>query len=202
MSTIVRLIFGLPGAVVVTGAIFVLLATVIQQDQNVELSEATTVEINVTRQLQDTQTASAEDFQRPVLDQPPPPPPTVVDPSFRPTMSVQMGELPDLSNVDVEIGTNFNPDRDAQPIVRIPPQYPQRCMARASELETVTVQFDVTPEGTVVNIEVVSSTNSCLNRAAARAVQRWRYNPKIVDGVAQPRFGVRTALDFALEGDA
>ena len=202
MNSIVRLIFGLPGALIVTALIFVLLATVIQQDQNVELNESATVEINVTRQLQDTQTQNAEDFQRPVLDQPPPPPPNVVETNFRPDMTATIGDLPDLSDVDVEISTNFNPDRDAQPIVRIPPQYPQQCMNRASALEVVTVEFDVTPEGTVVNINVVDSTNSCLNRAASRAVGRWRYNPKIVDGVAQPRFGVRTALDFRLADDA
>ncbi|MDT8437731.1 MAG: energy transducer TonB [Wenzhouxiangellaceae bacterium] len=200
MNTPIRLIAGLPGAVVVTALVFLLLATVISQRENVELSEDVSVEINVTRQLKDTSQQRAEDFQRPVLDQPPPPPPTVTDPSFRPTMSVQMGALPDLGGVDIDIGTGFNPDRDAQPLVRIPPQYPQRCMSRARDTETVVLEFNVTPEGNVVNPQVVQSTNSCFDRAAMRAVERWRYNPKIVDNVAQPRFGVRTAIDFALEG--
>ncbi|MEX0916109.1 MAG: energy transducer TonB, partial [Wenzhouxiangellaceae bacterium] len=158
------------------------------------------VQINVTRQLQDTADRRTEDFQRPVLDQPPPPPPTVTDPSFRPQMSVQLGALPDLSSVDIDIGTGFNPDRDAQPLVRIPPQYPQRCMARADKRESVLVEFDVTPEGTVVNPRVLDSTNSCLENAATRAVERWRYNPKIVDNVAAPRVGVRTTIEFRLEG--
>ena len=199
MNKLIRLISGIPCALVVTAAIFVLLATVIRQDQNVELDESNVVEINVTRQLQDTQTQNVEDFQRPVLDQPPPPPPNLVDTNFVPEIVAQV-DLPDLSGGPIEINTNFNPDRDAQPIVRIPPQYPQQCTSRAENLETVTVEFDVTPEGTVVNINIVATTNSCLNRAAQRAVGRWRYNPKIVDGVAQPRFGVRTALDFTLEG--
>ncbi|HKL50898.1 MAG TPA: energy transducer TonB [Wenzhouxiangellaceae bacterium] len=200
MNNLIRLITGLPGAVVVTSFIFLVLATVISNQGNVELSEDRSVQINVTRQLQDTSQQRTEDFQRPVLDQPPPPPPTVNDPSFRPEMSVQMGELPDLSNVDVDIGTGFNPDRDAQPLVRIPPQYPQRCMARAENSESVLVEFDVTPEGTVVNPRVLESTNSCFNSAAMRAVERWRYNPKIVDNVAEPRVGVRTTIDFQLEG--
>ncbi|MFO7764461.1 MAG: energy transducer TonB [Wenzhouxiangellaceae bacterium] len=200
MNNIIRLITGIPGAVVVTAAIFLILATVISTRDDVQLSEDRSVQINVTRQLQDTETQVAEDFQRPVLDQPPPPPPTVTDQDFRPEMSVQVGALPDLSGVDVDIGTGFNPDRDAQPLVRIPPQYPQRCMARADNLESVSVEFDVTPEGTVVNPRVLDSTNSCLNRAAMRAVERWRYNPKIVDGVAEPRLNVRTVIDFELEG--
>jgi protein TonB len=156
------------------------------------------VQINVTRQLQDTSQQSQQDFQRPVLDQPPPPPPTVTDTEFRPEMSVEMGELPDMSNVDMDIGTGFNPDRDAQPLVRIPPQYPQRCMTRAADREAVTVEFDVTPEGNVVNPRVINASNSCFNRAAMRAVERWRYNPKIVDNVAEPRLGVRTTIEFQL----
>lgn len=200
MSNMIRLILGLPGALIVTALIFLVLATVVTTRQDVQLTEDRSVQINVTRQLQDTADQRAEDFQRPVLDQPPPPPPTVNDPSFRPQPTAQIGALPDLSNVDVEIGVGFNPDRDAQPLVRIPPQYPQRCMARAEDSESVLVEFDVTPEGTVVNTRVIESSNSCFNRAAMRAVERWRYNPKIVDDTAQPRFGVRHVLEFALEG--
>jgi len=197
---IIRLLTGLPGAALVTTLIFLVLATVISTRDDVQLSEDRSVQINVTRQLQDTQNQANQDFQRPVLDQPPPPPPTVTDPSFRPQINVQIGALPDLTGVDIDIGTGFNPDRDAQPLVRIPPQYPQRCMARAKPRESVLVQFDVTPEGTVVNTEVLESTNSCFDRAAMRAVERWRYNPKMVDNVAQPRFGVQHVIEFALEG--
>jgi protein TonB len=200
MKNTIRLIIGLPGALIVTSLIFLALATVVATRQDVQLTEDRSVQINVTRQLQDTADQRTEDFQRPVLDQPPPPPPTVNDPSFRPQPTATIGSLPDLSSVDVDIGTGFNPDRDAQPLVRIPPQYPQRCMARASDSESVLVEFDVTPEGTVVNTRVIESSNSCFNRAAMRAVERWRYNPKIVDDTAQPRFGVRHVLEFALEG--
>ena len=33
---------------------------------------------------------------------------------------------------------------------------------------------------------------------ATRAAERWKYNPKIVDGEAQPRFGVRTVIEFQI----
>ncbi len=199
MSSILRLFTGLPGAILVTSVIFLLLATVIQQRQDVVLSDDQAVQINVLRQLEDRVDQRAEDFQRPVLDQPPPPPPMVSDPSFRPSMDVAMGALPDFSATDVDIGTGFNPDRDAQPLVRIPPQYPSQCQRTARELETVVVEFDVTPEGSVINARVLDSTNACFNRAAMRAVERWRYAPRIIDGQAQPRFGVRTAIDFGME---
>ena len=198
MSSIIRLFTGLPGAILITSVLFLLLATVIQQRQDVDLSDAQAVQINVLRQLEDRTDQRPEDFQRPVLDQPPPPPPMVTDPSFRPSMAVEMGALPDFSATNVDIGTGFNPDRDAQPLVRIPPQYPSQCQRTARDRETVVVEFDVTPEGSVINARVIETTNACFNRAAMRAVERWRYAPRIIDGQSQPRFGVRTALDFDL----
>lgn len=198
MTTTVRLFSGLPAAAIITALLFLILAALIRQQGEVQLTEDRSVSINITRQLEDRSTQKDADFQRPVLDQPPPPPPVVHDPSFRPTVSAQLGNLPDFSKAQVDIGTGFNPDRDAQPLVRIPPQYPDQCQRGAKPREAVTVEFNVTPEGTVVNPQVVDSTNSCFNRAALRAVERWRYQPRIVDNQARPRFGVRTTLVFNL----
>jgi len=199
MNSAIRLVSGLPGAIIVTTVVFVLLALVIQQRQDVVLSDDRAVQINILRQLDDRVDQRAEDFQRPVLDAPPPPPPMVSDPSLRPTIDTAIGSLPDFSATDIDIGSGFNPDRDAQPLVRIPPQYPSQCQRTARGTETVVVEFDVTPEGSVINARVLDSTNTCFNRAAMRAVERWRYAPRVVDGNAQPRFGVRTAIDFGME---
>lgn len=198
MNAIARLSTGLPGAVLVTALLFLVLAALIRQDDVVTLDEDPTVEINVTRQLQDTEVRHQAEFQRPVLDEPPPPPPASHDTDFKPTVSGRIGELPDFSQAELDIGTGFNPDRDAQPMVRIPPQYPGRCQSRAAPVERVVVEFDVTPEGAVVNPEVIDSTNSCFHRAALRAVERWKYEPKVQDGQAQPRYGVRTQFTFQL----
>ena len=198
MSPVIRLFSGLPGAFLITVSIFLLLASVIAHNQDVQLSDDISIQINISRQIEDRSQQRAEDFQRPVLDQPPPPPPVVTDPSFRPTIGGTAVDAPDLGPA-LDIGTGFNPDRDAQPLVRIPPQYPQRCQARARPVETVLVEFDVTPEGTVIDPRVIETSNTCFNRAAMRAVEQWRYQPRIVNEVAQPRFGVRTAIDFSLE---
>lgn len=200
MTTLIRVLGGLPGAVIVTALIFLILAMLIGRDQDVQLTDETTININVLRQLEDRTLTQQTDVERPVLDQPPPPPPMVNDPSFRPDPGGARVAAPDLS-ADVDIGTGFNPDREAQPLVRIPPQYPSQCSGAAGQTETVVMEFNVTPEGTVVNPEVIQSTNRCFNRAATRAVQRWKYAPKIVNNEPQPRFGVRTALDFVLEGE-
>jgi protein TonB len=194
-----RFLFGAPGAVVVTALLFLILAALIQQRGDVRLSEDKSVNINITRQIEETAAqADQADFRRPVLDQPPPPPPTVYDASFRPTVSGQIGSLPDFSQTDLDIGTGFNPDRDAQPLVRIPPQYPENCQSRAKPLEFVVVEFNVTPEGAVVDPKVVESSNSCFERSALRSVERWKYQPKVIDNQAQARLGVRTQITFRL----
>jgi periplasmic protein TonB len=195
----VRLLIGLPGAAIVTFTLFFILAGMISQVGEIELSEDKSVEINVTRQLEDTQDVRQADLQRPVLDQPPPPPPSVQDASFRPSIDGAVGALPEME-MNLDIGTGFNPDRDAQPLVRIPPQYPDRCQTRAKPQEAVTLEFDVNPEGNVVNPRVLNSSNSCFDRAAMRSVERWRYAPSIRDGQPRPRLGVRTRVTFNLEG--
>jgi protein TonB len=159
--------------------------------------EKSAVKIDVTAKIQDTDINASREFKRPTLDTPPPPPPAVNDPSNRPALGGVRASIPQL-DVNLSIGSGFNPDRDAQPLVRIPPQYPERCQARAGARETVFLQFDVTPDGTTTNIEVVDSTNSCFNREAARSVERWKYQPKIVDNEAQWRRGVQTQITFEL----
>lgn len=200
MNTALRVLLGLPGAVLITAVLFAVLAGLIRQTAEVRLSEDKSVSIHVTRQIEDTSVRSLVDLQRPVLDRPPPPPPAVHDSSFRPSITGQIGELPDFSKTELDIAIGFNPDRDAQPVVRIPPMYPDRCESRAQPVEYVVVQFDVTPEGAVVNPRVVNSSNSCFERAAMQSVSRWKYQPKVEGGQPKPRFGVQTQITFQLKG--
>ena len=90
-------------------------------------------------------------------------------------------------------------DRDAPPRVRIPPQYPRKCLARAKSKEVVAVEFDVAPEGRVVNASVVDSTNACFNKAALASVSGWEYRPA-TDENGDPRWrrGVQTVITFEL----
>lgn len=197
MGSAFRLIAGVPGAIIVTGLLFLFMAAMIRQQVRLD-DEKAAVNISITAQLADTDLGNANrDIKRPTLDAPPPPPPAVNDPSNRPALDGVGAAVPQI-DANLSIGSGFNPDRDAQPLVRIPPQYPERCMGRADASESVAVQFDVTPDGQTTNIEVVQTSNSCLNRAAVRSVQRWKYQPKIVDNEAQWRRGVQTVITFEL----
>jgi protein TonB len=197
MGSAVRLFVGVPVAAVVTALLFLFMSAMIRQE--VRLADAEdAININITAQIEDSALNNAQkEFKRPTLDAPPPPPPAVNDPSNRPALDGVRAEIPQI-DANLNIGTGFNPDRDAQPLVRIPPQFPDRCQGRASSEEVVVVQFDVTPDGQTTNIEAIDSTNSCFNRAATRSVERWKYQPKIVDNEAQWRRGVVTQIKFQL----
>ncbi|MCK5745127.1 MAG: energy transducer TonB [Oricola sp.] len=197
MGSTIRLLLGVPGAVIVTVGLFLFMAGMIRSELRLD-EEKDAVNIRITQQLEDTDLTNANrEFKRPTLDAPPPPPPAVNDPSNRPALDGVRAQIPEI-NASLNIGSGFNPDRDAQPLVRIPPQYPERCMSRAGAKESVLVQFDVTPDGQTTNITTVESSNSCLNRAAERSVERWKYQPKIVDNEAQWRRGVQTVITFEL----
>ncbi|MEL6365706.1 MAG: hypothetical protein AAFR11_12790, partial [Pseudomonadota bacterium] len=161
-----RLIIGLPIAAAVTFGLFLLMTNLIALGQDVQIADdSETVNINITRQLQETDFSNQQrEFERPNIEAPPPPPPVVQQQQLD-VDDLGGVEIPEFSVSEVASG-GFNPDRDAQPLVRIDPQYPDRCQSRAEGEEVVVVQFDVTPDGSVVNVEVIETTNSCFNRAA------------------------------------
>lgn len=89
-------------------------------------------------------------------------------------------------------------DFDGRPAVRVPPQYPEKCMRTAKEKESVLVRYDVNERGDTENIEIEQTTNKCLNEAASEAVVKWKYRPKTVDGAPVARRGVQTVVSFVL----
>ncbi|MCI5048382.1 MAG: energy transducer TonB [Aquisalinus sp.] len=201
MQSLVRLILGTPLALVFTAFLFLVMYALITDDDLQLEDPGEQVKIDLGRKIQDTEIANQNAFERPNLDQPPPPPPAINTADFQPEVQGVSAVTPEF-DANLDIGTGFNPDRDAQPLVRIPPQYPDRCQGRGNAGDKrVTVEFDVTPDGQTTNPRVVSTDDSCLNRYAERAVLNWKYQPKIVDGEATPRFGVRTTFVFRLEDE-
>src|SRR5207247_699112 len=90
-------------------------------------------------------------------------------------------------------------DHDVMPLVRIEPDYPLAAAQRGLE-GWVIVRFTITPIGTVRDAAVVKSDPKwTFDEAAVRAVSRWKYNPKIEDGLAVERRGVQVLLRFQLE---
>ena len=89
-------------------------------------------------------------------------------------------------------------DGDAVPMVRVPPQYPERAMQRGIE-GRVLIEFTISKSGGVKDAKVIAAEpSSIFNKAAIKAVLQWKYNPKIVNGKAVEQVGVRIAIPFKL----
>ncbi len=75
-------------------------------------------------------------------------------------------------------------------------EYPSRCARQAGDIESVTVIFDVLPDGRTANIGIKSTTNDCFNQAAMTSVRRMRFSASTVDGVPQIETGRLATLNF------
>jgi protein TonB len=90
-------------------------------------------------------------------------------------------------------------DTDIVPIVRVQPQYPLRAAERGTE-GWVEVEFTISAAGTVKDPVVLNYHPSTIfNRAAVKAIRKWKYNPKIEDGQPVERPGVKVRLSFQLD---
>lgn len=147
----------------------------------------------------------------------PPPPPPPKEPPPPPKMQISQPEqvvqnLPelDLPELDVPFGDTGGPflggfakvDRNEEgdiiPLVRIQPQYPREAAIRRLE-GWVKVEFTITPAGTVSSPRVVDAEPSrVFDREAIRAILKWKFKPRVVDGVAVERRATQT-IDFKLE---
>lgn len=193
-----RLIIGIPSGMFVTLLLFLIMQQLITNDRNLLQDVIETEAINITRAERDEQSqADRRQPDRPTeQDQPPPPPPMDTN-TNRPDLSGINFSLP---GIDTSIGdlSNIGPvDGDIQPLVRVQPDYPIRAQERGLEGE-VCIVLTVTPEGTVTDARVVESTSRLFDSAALRAVGRFRYAPKVEDGVPVSRTGVRYCFQFVM----
>jgi protein TonB len=172
----------------------------VSQPINVEeMRKATRIEF--TRMRQDTDVQKKQD-EKPEQDKPPPVPEI-------PQMNMSSSDLNnnvaqitptvDASGAMSKMTMSAGSDRDIIPLVRINPDYPPRALSRGIE-GYVIVQFTITAAGMVKDVIVTEAKPKGLfDEAAVRAVGRWRYNPKVVEGVAVERRGVQTMITFQLE---
>jgi TonB family protein len=67
----------------------------------------------------------------------------------------------------------------------------------------VELSFDINEIGEVVNIKVVKSTHEgILDKAAIGALKKWKYKPKVVDGIAVLQKDLKVRLQFDIEDDS
>lgn len=82
-------------------------------------------------------------------------------------------EHPAALDIKVASATNGTPI----PICRVVPDFPYACWFEAKDEETVVMFFNITPEGSVERVRGLKSNMNCLQRASARALFAWRFEP-------------------------
>ena len=205
MSIFVRLLVGIPLAAIVAIFLFLVMRALIAiGDVNLE-EERELVRIDIRPQVEEIR-AQQRDMtpdQVPEVEPPPPPPEVRKQASTLPTEALVNigGQIPEFEQPDLNRGDiSFNvSDRDAQPMVRIPPTYPPRAAEQGLEGNCV-MNFDVSPDGQPFNIRAISCTSSQFESTSIRAVERWKYQPKIVEGAPVARTGVQTVIEYQLDG--
>ena len=89
-------------------------------------------------------------------------------------------------------------DREEMPLVRVEPVYPPRALARGVE-GWVLVEFTITAAGTTADVRAVKADpERVFDAAAVKAVESWKYNPRVEAGMATDRRGVQVLISFAI----
>ena len=138
----------------------------------------------------------------------PPPPPKMqisrVDEQVRdmPVMNLPNLDIPLVGGEGMFLGNFQQVDQTAEgdiiPVVVIRPIYPRD--AAISGIEGwVKIEFTITEAGTVKDPQVVDARPArVFNRAAIRAILKWKFKPRVVEGVAVDRRASQT-IDFTLD---
>lgn len=201
----VRVLVSILLGAAVTFALFVLMAFLISggETRNEPPEAPTTIDIVQTQADQDVDTRRRTPPPPPEPpEQPPETPPQEPDSSddsvgYNFDFGVDLGDTGvGLSGPDTGMGR----DGDAQPLVRVEPRYPAAA-ARDGIEGYVVLRFTINETGGVEDIEIIEAQpRRIFDREARQALTRWRYAPKVVDGVAQRQEGQTVRLDFTMDG--
>lgn len=145
--------------------------------------------------------------QPPPPDDPPPPPRLSLSTAPQPDPPMPVANIPVLDvplsrGIGLYLG-NFqqidpNSEGDVVPVVVIRPMYPREAALSGTE-GWVKIEFTITETGTVKEPRVVDAQPARLfNREAIRAILKWKFKPRVVDGVAVERQASQT-IDFTLQ---
>lgn len=134
--------------------------------------------------------------QPPLPDTPPPDSSSDIDTN----MAFNMGGVASSGvSTGFKLGNMMTRDGDATPIVRIEPQWPIKALRDGKE-GWVQLSFTINELGGTENIKVIKAEPKRLfNKAAKRALKKWKYKPKIVDGKALKQPGMKVQIDFNLD---
>jgi protein TonB len=181
----------------VTAAVLLLMQSLIDSDQPALEDPPPGATLTYLRMIEEN--PPEPDDRKPVEPPkplPPPPPPTLA--KHDPTSTVGADFV--APDVDTPIGPGASTlsDGDALPVVKVRPVYPARAQQQGIE-GYVLVQFSIDALGRVADVQVIEAEpRGMFERAALKAVERFRYKPRVVNGEATTVNGVQHLVTFEL----
>lgn len=95
--------------------------------------------------------------------------------------------------------TLFSQNSNPLPMATVAPQYPTRAAAKGIE-GYVDVLYSVATSGAVKDVQVVAfHPSEIFNRAAIKAISRWKYKPQMQDGMPIEVNGLMKRIRFELD---
>lgn len=198
-----RAIITLPLAFVVTAALIMLMVALIEYSEQ-KLNDGDRIKMPDIF-MPETELMTNREVEKPekpeVDEQPPPDIPQQDFDNIDADSQIGAINAPNSMNADLDlsIGTGLSAsDGEYLPIVKVAPQYPSRAQSRGIE-GYVILEYTVSKQGTVINPVVIESEPSTIfNKAAIKSALRYKYKPRVEDGVPLDVKGVRTRITFKL----
>ena len=201
----VRFIIAFGLASVVTFLLFYLMQTMIIVEGELDTSGTTkVVDFVRVKRSEEVKKKDREPPKKEQIDEEPPPPDFKMEQSSdMSSTGIGISAVVDTT-MSLDTGAGFSmasADGDAVPMVRVPPQYPERAQQRGIE-GRVLIEFTISKSGSVKDAKVIAyEPSKIFNKAALKAVSQWKYNPKIENGKAVEQKGIRIAIPFRLGRD-
>lgn len=199
MSSIIRLLVGAAVAVGITVGLFAIMIALIGRPPEIDEKEKIKV---VDIQMPDLEIEVNVKETKPDKPETPDEPPPDFD-----TPQVQVQNVDTSLNVgysqklDVKIGGPGLAASDGEylPIVKVAPIYPNRANQRGIEGHC-TVEYTVTATGAIRDPFIVEDdcTSGLFKKASIKAALKFKYKPRVVDGVAIEVAGVRNRFTYKL----
>lgn len=198
-----RALITLPVALVVTAALISLMVALIEfSDKKLDKEKRVKLPDIFMPEAEQMVNREVQKPEKPKMDEQPPP--DIPQQDFdNIDADSQIGAISAPGNMkgdlDLSIGAGLSvSDGEYLPIVKVAPQYPQRAASRGIE-GFVVLEYTVTKQGTVKDPVVIEADPpKIFDRAAINSALRYKYKPRVVDGVPQEVYGVKTKITFKL----
>ncbi|WP_341496205.1 energy transducer TonB [Photobacterium damselae subsp. damselae] len=214
-----RVLMAFPLAILLVGGLFTFMAWMVDNGSRQEPESTPPLSFNIVMVEQESEVQRRQRVVPPKPEAPKPPPqvmPSQSKPTSVSTLPVasisalgldtsisgiavsapKFGKIEGSANLGA--GINVGSNQQAMPLYRVEPRYPARALKQGAE-GYVVLQFTIDTQGRPSDISVVEAKPRRLfERDAMRALRKWKYQAKVIDGQAVEQPGQTVKLEFKI----